>query len=222
MLHNQSNPAVAAVQQPTAVAETGTRRETPHWSPLANEQSVFFRAPASQPLPLPLQEPALAPGENFAPIVTRLPPVEEMPAQQGLVDASIAPPPLPDRGVPATTVSVRRARPNPDNAAPPKPAATKMSSRAASQRKIPGQEFGVGMVRSVRFKEGFAVLEFENAAIVPPGSVIRAYHEFALSGKSPVCDLEVVDGGDGRTLAIARSGSDLTALNVGDRAIVLQ
>jgi hypothetical protein len=233
MLNSESKSQVATVQPTTEFAEIGTRRPTPHWSPLAHEPSVFFRSPAGEPQPLDELSaeafaPAVAldesqpPAENFAPIVTRLPPVEDLPAQHQLVNAELAPPPLPDRGLQATPVSVRRPARQSENAAPQKPAATKKAARAAAQRKLPGQEFGVGTVTSVRFKEGLAILEFENSALVPAGSIIRAYHEFALTGKSPVCDLEVVDGGDGRTVAVARSGHELTTLNVGDRAIVLQ
>src|SRR5262249_17663324 len=91
-----------------------------------------------------------------------------------------------------------------------------------SQRVIPGAQFGTGMVKSVRLKEGVAYLEFVSDAPLPAGSVIRAYHEYALSGKTPICDLEVVRDDDGLAVAVARPGSDLTYLAVGDRAIVLR
>jgi len=78
------------------------------------------------------------------------------------------------------------------------------------------------MVTSVRLKDGLALLEFANDAAVPPGSLLRAYHEYALTGKTAVCDLEVVRGEGGMAAAMARQGSELTALSVGDRAIVLR
>ena len=86
----------------------------------------------------------------------------------------------------------------------------------------PGAEFGIGMVKSVRLKEGVAYLEFSNDAPVPAGSVIRAYHEYAISGKTPICDLEVVRVEGGLAVAIARPGSELINLAVGDRALVLR
>ena len=232
MLKNESQPAATVTLESSRVAELGVQPATPHWSLVTHEQLVFFRSPASESVPLqhlpfdhltaPDSQQQLQPTENFAPIVTRLPPVNESVAEHSPVPA-LALSPMPDRGVPASPVSVRRpAKNGPQQPASPQPAAIKKATRAAKELKLPGQEFGVGTVTSVRFKEGLAVLEFENSAIIPPGAVIRAYHEFALSGRSPVCDLEVVDGADGRTVVVARSGSQLTALNVGDQAVVLQ
>src|SRR6476659_6312350 len=86
-----------------------------------------------------------------------------------------------------------------------------------AQREFPGAEFGMGMVGAIRAKEGVALLEFATEAAIPTGSVIRAYHEFALTGKTAVCDLEVVRGEGGVAAAVPRAGSELSALSVGDR-----
>lgn len=229
--HMENSPSLAASTAPTTFAEIGAPAAAPHWTPeqgsLASESAANSSATqpsASQAGQLTVtvaHQAASEPTENFAPIVTRLPPVDEMSVPHGN-SSTVALPPIPGRGVQASPVSILRPARPAAAAAPEKSPPTRRAPRAATQRILPGQEFGVGTVTSLRFKDGVAILEFENSALVPPGSIIRAYHEFALSGKSPVCDLEVVDGGDGRTVAVARAGSQLTALNVGDLAVVLQ
>jgi len=160
--------------------------------------------------------------------LTRLPPID------GPSSEVIPGPPLPAAGTPAMPVSTRRS---PQPAAPQNDSAVQKASTSEpqsaeskrprekipfSQRIIPGAEFGIGMVKSVRLKEGVAYLEFSNDAPVPAGSVIRAYHEYAISGKTPICDLEVVRVEGGLAVAIARPGSELINLAVGDRALVLR
>jgi hypothetical protein len=219
---------------------------TPHWTPGKVERSVYFAPPACGPLPLmdhsipnsvAIAEPVRVNGQiEVSPLVTnasltRLPPVD------GPITEPIPGPPLPPVATPAIPVSTRKPQPrlNGDISAPsvlnPSPTSPARStdqpkrSKAAvpsAQRQIPGAQFGTGMVTSVRIKEGVALLEFANEAAVPPGSVLRAYHEFALTGKTAVCDLEVVRGEGGVAAAVPRSGSELTALSIGDRAIVLR
>jgi hypothetical protein len=192
--------------------------------------SISFpnREPAAEPIAATLNEtaPALQTTANAeaspgVPVkvasLTRLPPVETPTAST--VDA----PPLPPVGTPATPVSSRRSA-NQTAPAPKAPAAAKPKPNQHSkvEHKLPGDEFGVGTISSVRFKDGLAIVEFGGERAVPAGSILRAYHQFALTGNSAVCDLEVVDGQQGQAIAIARRGSQITSLTVGDRAVVLQ
>src|SRR5439155_3308304 len=96
------------------------------------------------------------------------------------------------------------------------------SSKPATQRTPPGAKFGTGTVTAIHLKEGVAVLEFSSEAALPPGSIVRTYHDFALTGKTAVCDLEVIRGEAGLAAAVARRGNQLKDLAIGDRAIVLQ
>jgi len=222
---------------------------TPHWMLPKVERSVYFMPPARGPSPI-LDSPipnSVTAAEPFrvngsvgvSPLVkqaslTRLPPVDAPSAE------AIPAPPLPPVVKPAIPVSTRRLPATPAKSAeanlpsvlssPVTPATKstdepKRSARPAipaAQREIPGAQFGTGMVTSVHLKDGVALLEFATEAAVPPGSVVRAYHEYALTGNTAVCDLEVVRGEGGRAAAVARRGSKLTALSIGDRVLVLQ
>jgi hypothetical protein len=219
---------------------------TPHWTPGKVERSVYFVPPARGPLPIdePIPNSSAIAGPlridgriGVSPIMTnasltRLPPVD------GPMTEPVPRPPLPPVATPAIPVSTRKPQTplmNGDIGAPSvlSPPATPPAKSAdqqkrskpavpAAQRQIPGAQFGTGMVTSIRIKEGLALFEFANDAAVPPGSVLRAYHEYALTGKTAVCDLEVVRGEGGVAAAVPRSGSELTALSIGDRAIVLR
>jgi hypothetical protein len=194
---------------------------------------VYFVPPARGPLPI--DEPVISSAGSVAnavriegsvgisPLVkqaslTRLPPVDPPAAETSTAKRL---PPVTE----AVPVSTRRLVPpkvddNPpaNTSNPPKRA----KPVPVSERKLPGAEFGTGIVTAVKLKEGVALLEFSDTADIPPGSVLRAYHDYALSGRSAVCDLEVIRGEGGMAAVFARSGSDLTKLSVGDRAIVLR
>jgi len=217
--------------------------QTPHWNPtnvrpspanrLENPKAVAVTRIDHVASIVPQQRASADAGMKVSPIIrsatlTRLPPID------GQAIEAIPSPPLPAVGTPAMPVSTRRL-PQPA-ASQTDPAVQKASisephgvelkrPRAKvpfSQRIIPGAEFGTGMVKSVRLKEGVAYLEFSTDAPVPAGSVIRAYHEYAISGKTPICDLEVVRQEGGIAVAVPRSGSELINLAVGDRALVLR
>jgi hypothetical protein len=94
--------------------------------------------------------------------------------------------------------------------------------KPATPRQIPGAEFGTGTVTSVRLKDGLAVIEFNTEASLPAGSVLRAYHQYALVAKKAVCDLQVVESENGKAVAIVYGRSQLSDLSIGDRAVVLQ
>jgi hypothetical protein len=242
----QTAPESANEPMMTAAAASGAplRFEaplaTPHWAPEKSRQSVQFVAPARGPAPIAKSAaPLAATGAptvrivghaTSAPLVTsasltRLPPVDSA-ASEAVPD-----PPLPTVGTQATPVSTRRP-PLPsvkkgdaaktDASAPTETTKRSKPAIPAAKRTIPGAQFGTGVVTSVRLKDGLAMLEFDTSAAVPPGSIVRTYHEYALTGRTPVCDLEVVRGEGGMAAAVARSGSELTALSVGDQAVVLR
>jgi hypothetical protein len=211
--------------------------QSPHWTADKSRHSVHFVPPARGPFPLDAAvDVEVAPAGAIVRIgasssavtnasLTRLPPVD------GPAVDSIPSPPLPPVSTQAIPVSTRRSKmPSvlkgnaiaPEAATATEPAKRKPAIPAAAQRTIPGAQFGTGMVTSVRLKDGLAMLEFANDGAVPPGSVVRAYHEYALTGKTAVCDLEVVRGEGGLAAAVARSGSELTALSIGDRVVVLR
>jgi hypothetical protein len=218
--------------------------ETPHWNPTnvrpspANRlQTVRATAGASLSGIASATAIEKSPPDNgmkVSPLVrsatlTRLPPIDS------LANDAVPSPPLPTAGTPAMSVSTRHiglpaaAQADPavqrastsesENKAEPQRSHGKVPF---SQRTIPGAQFGTGVVKSVRLKEGVAYLEFSSNAAVPPGSVIRAYHEYAITGKTPICDLEVIRDDGGVAAAIARPGSELMNLAIGDRAIVLR
>lgn len=87
---------------------------------------------------------------------------------------------------------------------------------------LPGAQYGMGSVLSIRPKDNLVVLQFAPGASVPAGSLVRVYHEYALAGKKAVCDLEVVRGQDGIAAAVPREGSSLSQISAGDEAIVLR
>jgi hypothetical protein len=161
--------------------------------------------------------------EHKAPVITsasltRLPPIETA--------AEVMPtPPLPPvttQVSPVVTPGLLTPPQRLETAQPSTDRKRASLTLPAARRQIPGAQFGTGMVTSLRFKEGLALIEFANDGAVPPGSVVRAYHEYALTGKKSVCDLEVIRGESGLAAAVARPGSALSALSIGDRAIVLQ
>ena len=238
-------------------------RVNPHWKPADEQQSVFFRASATGPLPI--EDPDVKPTPNnvvvtslpprkgvvaqparldatlgLAPIVTRasltrLPPVEHQQQSVGAASHNMPVPPLPSTSAVISPVSMTRPRSaNVDSAgdnAPASvlinhenllPAAPLPAKNKTSMRQLPGSQFGTGVISSVRMKDGMAVVEFDTQAAVPPGSIIRAYHYYALTGKKPVCDLQVVDSAEGRAIAVVNGKSQLTNLAVGDQAVVLQ
>jgi hypothetical protein len=94
--------------------------------------------------------------------------------------------------------------------------------KAKTPRQLPGAEFGTGTVTSVRLKDGIALIEFDTDTSLPAGSLLRAYHQYALVGKKAVCDLQVVESENGKAVAVARGKSQLSDLAVGDRAVILQ
>jgi len=102
------------------------------------------------------------------------------------------------------------------------PTAAMLNRLPVVPRLLPGQEFGSGTVVAVRRRDGVVALKFESPLPVPPGSILRAYHEFALSGKTSVCDLEIIQSEAGVTTAVPRPGHHLRKLEVGDSAVVLQ
>jgi hypothetical protein len=189
-------------------------------------------------------------GENLAPIRTassmrrvppgsgvRLPPPPDAPASSGPVFSA---PPLPQvsnegesspaaKPAPGETQSVVQASGQRSTAthevahqsarATADPTA---AARPAMQRKLPGAEFGTGIVTSVRLREGLAYIEFDANGTVPRGSVVRAYHEFALTTNQAVCDLEVILSEPGMAIAKPKAGSRIGELAVGDHAIVLR
>jgi hypothetical protein len=220
---------------------------TPHWMLPAVERSVYFVPPVRGPLPIldppvptsfAFEEPVRVNGNvGVSPLVqqaslTRLPPVDAPNAE------NVPAPPLPPIATPAIPVSTHRAQTPAKNSgvdlpsvlsSPATPSTkpaddTKRSKPTVpmAQRQIPGARYGTGMVTSIHLKEGVALLEFANEAAVPPGSVLRAYHEYALTGNTAICDLEVVRGEGGLAAAVPRSGNKLTALSIGDRVLVLQ
>jgi len=244
----QSNELPPVISGPTAATEGPSQplfaRETPHWNPtniracaanrLQKAQAVLADAPSSIAATSDNQRSDSDGGIKLSPSVrsatlTRLPPID------GSSNDMVPAPPLPAAGTPALPVSTRRP---PMPAQPPADSAVQQASSSESegraeskrprvkipfsQRVIPGAQFGTGMVKSVRLKEGVAYLEFSNDTPVPAGSVIRAYHEYAISGKTPICDLEVLRDEGGLAVVIARPGSELTNLAVGDRALVLR
>ncbi len=227
-------------------------RVKPHWQPGQESPSVFFPVSASMPMPidattakpspnsvvvasLPDREPAVLsqPAKidetlGLAPIVTRasmtrLPSVEGTSNEHGTGSPIVKP------------ASMRKPQPT-DSAQnqtidhAPAPVLTTKESKPASRKavkstvphQLPGTQFGTGFVTSVRVKDGTAVIEFENDSVVPTGSVLRAYHEYALTGKRAVCDLQVVESDSGSVVAVANGRSQLTDLTVGDRTVVLQ
>jgi hypothetical protein len=101
---------------------------------------------------------------------------------------------------------------------PAKPARPK----AVTSRQIPGAEFGAGTVTSVRLKDGLALIEFNTDASLPAGSLLRAYHQYALVSRKAVCDLQVIESENGKAVAVANGKSQISDLAVGDRALVLQ
>lgn len=177
---------------------------------------------------------------GLAPIVsrasmTRLPPVD-VSQQHAASSPAVPAPPLPTAAPVVSPVSMSRPQsilvepagstrdsgPAPvlTNRDPAQPAAKKQTR--AMPRQLPGSQFGSGTISSVRIKEGTAIVSFETAQSVPAGSIIRAYHYYALTGKKPACDLIVVEGGEGQVTAIPNGSSRLTDLSVGDQAVVLQ
>ena len=177
---------------------------------------------------------------GLAPVVTRasmtrLPPVENSIQQHSTSSQAIPAPPLPSAAPVVSRVSMTRPRsahvepagstkdgPAPvlTNSESSQPAAKKQTK--SMPRQLPGSQFGTGVVSSVRIKEGTAIVEFETAESVPAGSILRAYHFYALTGKKPVCDLVVIDSGEGHAVAMVNGKSQLTDLSVGDHAVVLQ
>jgi hypothetical protein len=135
-----------------------------------------------------------------------------LPAQTAPLPAKAA---MPTNAVPSTEPAAPRTL------QPLLPAAHQPQLRQV-RRQLPGAQFGAGVVTSVRMREGLAHLEFNTNASLPRGSVIRAYHEFALTSEQPVCDLEVILSEPGMAIAKPKNGSRLGALSVGDCAIVLQ
>lgn len=178
---------------------------------------------------------------GLAPIVTRasmtrLPPVENFNQHQPTSSQGIPAPPLPSSAAVISPVSMSRPRSaHVEPAGSTKdqsPAAVRTSGESSQPdakkqtksmpRQLPGSQFGTGVVSSVRMKEGTAIVEFETAESVPNGSILRAYHFYALTGKRPVCDLLVIDSGEGHAVAVVNGKSQLTDLSVGDHAVVLQ
>jgi hypothetical protein len=227
-------------------------RVNPHWQPGQEGQSVFFTASASSPMPidavtakpsprsvvvasLPDREPAALSQPatidetlGLAPIVTRAT-MTRLPAVEGTSQDQ-------DTGAPIVKPASMR-RPQPTDASQnqasdhaPAPVLTTNESKPATRKhakstvpqQLPGAQFGTGWVTSIRVKDGTAVIEFENDSVVPTGSVLRAYHEYALTGKRAVCDLQVVESDSGLVVAVANGRSSLTDLAVGDRTVVLQ
>ncbi len=217
-----------------------------------SQSSVFFPVSASMPMPidaatakpspkcvivasLPDREPAVLsqPAKidetlGLAPVVTRasmtrLPSVEGSSNEQGT-------------GAPIVKPASMRKPQSTDSAQNqalehgPAPVLTGIDSKTPSRKavkstvpqQLPGTQFGTGWVTSVRAKDGTAVIEFENGSTVPTGSVLRAYHEYALTGKRAVCDLQVVESDSGAVVVVANGRSQLTDLTVGDRTVVLQ
>jgi hypothetical protein len=247
--HPTKSVAAITVSAPADANALRSRDSVPelsaHWNSVETKQSVFFKAPPSASSPIDGKAVlAHEATENLAPIVTkdrlvRLPPVD------GPVTPAAAEMPLPAPPIPAApqVISVSSTRSAPaaqrEEKAPPRPVrpvskakpavsvkpvegAESPPAKATAKRVAPGAKYGAGVVRSVHLKDGIALLEFESDSELPPGSIVRAYHEFALSGKTAVCDLQVVRGENGTAAAVARSGSQLTHLSVGDHAIVLQ
>jgi hypothetical protein len=94
--------------------------------------------------------------------------------------------------------------------------------KSTGPRQLPGAEFGTGTVTSVRIKDGMALIAFNTEGSLPAGSVVRAYHQYALIAKKAVCDLQVVESENGKAVVVAYGSSQLSDLSVGDRAVVLQ
>lgn len=214
MLNAANEKQVAQNVETPRVTPLSPTSEAPHWSP---EQTASGKPAAAVVLRIPALEQKPSGVEATTASLSRLPPVE------GNGTSEVAPPPLP-----ATPVSSHResnSRPNqavPRSESKERPGQPTRLLRSGGERKIPGQEFGVGRVTKIRMKDGLAIIEFSGETSVPAGSIVRAYHEYALTGKSAVCDLEIVDGQVGNAIAVARHGSELGSLTVGDHAIVLQ
>jgi hypothetical protein len=90
------------------------------------------------------------------------------------------------------------------------------------RRELPGEKFGAGTIGSVRLRDGVAMIEFDSTDGVPPGSIIRAYHEYAFAARKTVGDLQVIRTEGRVAIAVPYNGSELTAFTVGDQAIVLR
>lgn len=198
--------------------QAATARPVP--SPVAMQQprSVVSR-PASQ---------ATRPPENFAPIVSaaeirRLPPpddvvqpasatvpplqkVVEAPAPKAILVSQSTPQPV---RVPQTIVKLAR----PIGVAQP---------LSADRQPQPGEKFGAGTVASIRLNDGVAILEFAAAEMVPGGAIVRTYHDHTAGDTRAVCDLKVVSTAGGVAVAVPHNGGELSALAIGDQAIVLR
>ena len=73
-----------------------------------------------------------------------------------------------------------------------------------------------------RLVESMALIEFNTDASLPEGSLLRAYHQYALITKKAVCDLQVIESENGKAVVVAHGKSQLSDLAVGDQGVVLQ
>jgi len=242
----QAQP-IAATERPASTAAAKSLSEapaspttrpfattTPHWTVGSKAPTVFISKPiepakpivpgAKTESPKPPSEsrqasvpavlsapPATKPAENLAPIISaaemrRLPPTDDAP-------------------LPQPTAARHEATPAAMFVAEPAPAAKPIDparQRAGQRRELPGEKFGAGTVASVRLRDGVAMVEFDTADSVPPGSIIRAYHAYAFAARKTVGDLEVIRSEGNVAVAVPHNGTELTALTVGDQAIVLR
>ncbi|MEX2176532.1 MAG: hypothetical protein WD872_19360 [Pirellulaceae bacterium] len=223
---NYTKPAMSSVEQ--------TQDESP-----TQTLAPLVRLPPVSAPPVKVVAPVVSAKSSgtLAPIVpasaatpTRYPEAAPAPVTSAVVETKAAPaslfplPPVPTV-VAAKPVRVTAASRGSSRSALrpfPKAVETRASARNTAERKLPGAEFGTGVVTSVRMRDGLAFLEFQDNATVPPGSVLRAYHEYALANRKAICDLEVVRTQPGAAIARPRAGSQIGELSVGDQAIVLR
>jgi len=183
------------------------------------------KKPAGQATPAASQTTTQAPAQARREVAPKsdsipAPPMPFVPKEALLASAKEIQPSSPTTAEKSSPRSTKPSSTTP--ASPAEPSNRPKTGKPGAARIIRGAKFGTGMVAAIHLKEGVALLEFAGEAAVPPGSIVRTYHDFALSSNTVVCDLEVVRGEAGLAAAVARPGQQLKNLAIGDRAIVLR
>lgn len=104
-----------------------------------------------------------------------------------------------------------------EHTAPQQPAA-----QQAPRSQPTFDQYGPALAASVDLRNNQATINFPNGETVPTGSILRAYHNYAFTGKQPVGDFIVIQSTAGFAVVRPHGNTRLGKLVAGDDLVVLQ